>query len=77
MENMDKYIKIFMDTFEEEEEAIKTYCLNVTEKWNSVAHMNLIVGLEDEFDIELEPDDILAITSFEKGIEVLKKYNIF
>ena len=38
--------------------------------------MMLMSGLEDTFDIELEPDDMLAITSYTAGMEVLKKKGI-
>ena len=33
-------------------------------------------ALEDAFDISLETDDIVDFSSYEKGKEILKKYNI-
>ena len=38
--------------------------------------MDLIASLEDEFDIMMEADDIIDFNSFEKGIEIMKKYGI-
>ncbi|MDT0266594.1 acyl carrier protein [Streptomyces sp. DSM 44915] len=35
------------------------------EQWDSLGHMTLVVAIEDEFDVELSPDDALAIESFE------------
>ncbi len=32
--------------------------------WDSLAHMNLTIALEMEFNIELEPEEIAAMTSF-------------
>ena len=39
--------------------------------------MTLMSGLEEEFNISLETDDIVDFSSFEKGIEILKKYKVF
>ena len=38
--------------------------------------MDLIVALEDNFDIEFESTDIVDLSSYVKGKEILKKYNI-
>ena len=38
--------------------------------------MGLIAQLEDAFDIMLEPDDIVDLNSYEKGKEILAKYNV-
>ena len=45
-------------------------------EWDSIGHMSLIAELEDTFDISMEMDDIIDFSSFSKGIEILKKYNI-
>ena len=36
----------------------------ICEKWDSLHHLNLIVALEDEFDIEFEPEEIAEMKSF-------------
>ena len=38
--------------------------------------MGLISAIEDSFDIMFDTDDIIDFNSFEKGIEILKKYNV-
>ena len=45
-------------------------------QWDSVAHMTVIVGLEDEFDIMLEMDDIVDFGSYNTGIKTLEKYGV-
>ena len=35
------------------------------EKWDSLAHLNLIVELESEFDISFEPEEIGSMISFD------------
>ena len=38
--------------------------------------MGLIAELEDAFDISMEMDDIIDFSSFEKGKEILNKYEV-
>ena len=44
--------------------------------WDSVGHMQLMQELEETFGIFLEPEDVVSFSSYEKGIEILKKYSI-
>ena len=46
------------------------------ELWDSVGHMTLMAALEDAFDIMLDTDDIVDFSSYEKGKEILKKYDV-
>ena len=43
-------------------------------EWDSVAHMSLIVGLEDEFDIMIETDDVIDMSSFKMAKDIVNKY---
>ena len=49
---------------------------NEIPEWDSIGHMSLISALEEEYKISLETDDIVDLSSFKKGIELLKKYNV-
>ena len=49
---------------------------NEIPEWDSIGHMTLISGLEEEYKISFETDDIVDFSSFKKGITILKKYNI-
>lgn len=42
--------------------------------WTSVGHMSLIAALEAEFDTMLDTDDILAMSSFEKAVDIMTRY---
>ena len=44
--------------------------------WDSIGHMSLIAELEDSFEISMEMDDIIDFSSYHKGIEIMKKYDI-
>lgn len=77
MNNLEKYNQVFCEVFSLksnfDKESIE---LNVTADWDSVGHMELIARLEETFEIMLEVDDILGLTSYVNGIEILKKYRI-
>jgi acyl carrier protein len=38
--------------------------------------MTLVAALEEKYKITMETDDIVDFSSFKKGIEILKKYNV-
>ena len=46
------------------------------QEWDSIGHMGLIAELEDSFDISMEMDDIIDFSSYNKGIEIMKKYDV-
>ena len=76
MSNLEKYKKAFTETFEISEEQTKGLKYQDIQAWDSVGYMWLVAAIEDAFDIMLDPDDIVDLSSFEKGMEILKKYNI-
>lgn len=76
MSNLDKYVNAFVETFEVDAETVKNLKYQEIEAWDSVGHMGLIAALESAFDIMMEPEDIIDLSSFEKGKEILAKYNI-
>lgn len=43
-------------------------------EWTSVGHMLLVAALEAEFDTMLETDDILAMSNFDRSVEIMTKY---
>lgn len=44
--------------------------------WDSVAHMQLIGALESEFDIMLETDDVIAMSSFREAERIVRNYGV-
>ena len=36
---------------------------DVVESWDSIAHLYLVMALEQEFDVEFDPDDIVELLS--------------
>ena len=76
MNNLDKYKKVFIETFDISEEILSDLKYQDIEQWDSVGHMSMIGALEEEFDIMMEMDDIIDFSSYKKGIETLSKYDI-
>lgn len=77
--SLSKYQNIFVTTFEMgdvSEEQLSTLNYQDITAWDSIGHMGLITALEDAFSIMLETDDIIDFSSFEKGKEILRKYNV-
>jgi len=41
------------------------------EKWDSLGHLNLIVALEEEFNVSFEPEEIITMTSVQTIISTM------
>ena len=77
MTNKDQYDNIFVEAFSIEKSQIDgTLEYESIQEWDSIGHMTLIAALEEEYKINFETDDIVDFSSFMKGVEILKKYNI-
>ncbi len=44
------------------------------ESWDSLKQMNIIVALEEEFDIEFNDEDIIEMLNFKLINEIVKEY---
>lgn len=76
MNNFEKYNNTFIITFGVKEEDLAGLQYQAIEAWDSVGHMQLIAELEDVFDMMFDTDDIIDFSSYEKGKEILKKYEV-
>lgn len=76
MTNLEQYVKAFTETFEITEAETANLEYQGIAAWDSVGHMNLVAALEDAFDIMMDTEDIIDFSSFEKGKEIMKKYDV-
>ncbi|MCQ2497599.1 MAG: acyl carrier protein [Lachnospiraceae bacterium] len=76
MNNKEKYNNAFIVSFDVTEDQLAGLEYQGVPAWDSVGHMGLISEIEDAFDIQFETDDIVDFNSYEKGIELLKKYDV-
>ena len=76
--NSKKYKSAFVESLNIKEKIVNDKLkYNEIPEWDSIGHMTLISGLEESFGITFETDDIIDLSSFEKGQEILaKKYKI-
>ena len=75
--NKEKYEEAFMKALDlKTKDGLEDLKYQDIPAWDSVGHMTLIAELEDTFDIEIETDDIIDFSSFQKGIEKKKKYDV-
>ena len=67
----EKVLEILKNLFELD--TIDETCSQATcEKWDSMMHLNLVVELESEFGVSLEPVEIGQMQSYNDVIRILK-----
>ena len=76
MTNLEKYNNAFIETFGVTADKLDGLAYQAIPEWDSVGHMQLIAAIEDAFDIMIDTDDIIDLSSYEKGKELLTKYEV-
>jgi acyl carrier protein len=77
MNNQQKLVEAFADSLAIPAEKVSedlTY--NSIPEWDSTAHMILIAELENQFNVMLDTDDIIDMSSVAKAKEILAKYDV-
>ena len=75
--SLKKYDQAFMTAFDiDASELASDLKYESIEEWDSIGHMGLIAEWEDSFDISMEMDDIIEFNSYDKGKEIMEKYDI-
>lgn len=47
---------------------------NTIHQWDSVAHMALIAAIEEGFDIMIDAEDVIEMSSFAKAKEIVSRH---
>lgn len=76
MTNLEKYKNAFVEGLEVDMNEVEGLSMEKCDKWDSIGQMSLIAVLEDAFEIELDPEEVMAFTSYEAGVEILKNHQI-
>ena len=77
MTNKEKYNQVFMESFSVSSDQLnENLVYQSVPQWDSIGHMGMIASLEEAFDIMMETDDIIDFGSYNKGLELLLKYNV-
>lgn len=77
MTNLEKYNDIFVQVFGADVAQLgDNFSKETVSEWDSVHQLNIISLMEETFDIMLDPEDIMACTSYNAGKEILAKNGI-
>ena len=76
MEQLEKYKLAFVEIIGVTAEQLPGLVYQDTAGWDSVGHMQLMTQLEDVFGIALEMEDVLEFSSYEKGMDIMRKYGV-
>lgn len=77
MSNQEKLTQAFCDALGIEADRVTDDLqYNTIKEWDSTAHMVLISELENTFDVMLDTDDIIDMSSVAKAKEILAKYDV-
>ncbi len=77
MENLEKYNNAFVEVFNVDASALNDdFTKDNVDEWDSVHQLNIVAIIEETFDIMFDPEDIMALTSYSAGKELLKKYEV-
>lgn len=70
----DKMISIFSEVFGiNEEEVVDDLAYASIQAWDSVAHMAMVAEVEEVFDIMMDTDDIIDMSTFKVSVQIVER----
>ena len=77
MKNIEKLNNIFVEVFGVEPSALMSnFKKENVEAWDSIHQLSIVTAMEEEFDLLFDPEDIIALDSYEAAKGILSKYGI-
>lgn len=77
MNNNQKLYAAFAQALTIEQDKVRDdLAYNTIAEWDSVGHMALVAEIENAFDVMMDTDDIVDLSSVGKAREILRKYHI-
>ena len=77
MTNLEKYNDIFVQVFGADIAQLgDNYSKETVAEWDSVHQLNIISLMEETFDLMLDPEDIMACTSYNAGKAILARNGV-
>jgi acyl carrier protein len=69
----DRLRRVFVDTLELGD-GVDVDNLNYRDipEWDSLGHMTLVAAIEDEFDVQLDTEQVIGLSSFKVAVETLR-----
>ncbi|UCC45799.1 MAG: acyl carrier protein [Candidatus Zixiibacteriota bacterium] len=77
MDNNDRLRTIFADALGIDKDLVVDELeYNSIPEWDSVAHMALVAAIDEGFEIMLDTDDVIDMSSLSIARDILKKYDV-
>lgn len=77
MTNLEKYNAIYGEVFGVTADQLgDNFSKETVSEWDSVHQLNIISLMEETFDLMLDPEDIMACTSYVAGKDILTRNGI-
>jgi acyl carrier protein len=77
MDNLQKYNNVFKECFSLSDADLNAALVYQSiASWDSVGHMQMVANLEESFGILMDTEDIIDLSSYEKGKIILQKYGV-
>lgn len=77
MTNLEKYNQIFVEVFNVSVENLNSdFNKDSVSNWDSIHQLSLFSSIEEAFDVMFDSEDIIGLTSYDIGMEILMKYNV-
>lgn len=77
MTNLEKYNAIYGEVFGATADQLgENFSKETISEWDSVHQLNIISLMEETFDLMLDPEDIMACTSYTAGKDILTRNGI-
>lgn len=76
MENLEKLRTAFAEALGMDRAGITDALSFGDSPWDSIAHMAIVASIERAFDIMLDTDDVVGMSSFKVAKEIVGKYGI-
>jgi len=71
-ENPVRLERIFQEIFWTDPGPVTRKTRENTASWDSLAHLNLVLSIEQEFGIALADDEVVAMTAFGAALEIVR-----
>ncbi|MEO3776407.1 acyl carrier protein [Micromonospora sp. B11E3] len=69
----DRLRTVFVDALELPEGTdVESLTYRGIEQWDSLGHMTLVAAIEDEFDVQLETEQVIDMSSFKVALDMLR-----
>lgn len=75
--SIEDYQNVFIRTFSISPNEVEGMMTNISDEWDSINHIRLIVEIEKEFGVRISPEDSRKFKSYQLGIAILENLGVY